>query len=90
MEGENLVGEGMERGMKLGFRIRCEDGQEGLPDDHENEWKSTYLYGGRGQLQDLPETWDKGGYQESMGLTLAETHSTGYMEPDEAASCGLM
>ena len=32
------------------------------------------------------ETWDKGGTQESMGVTLAVTHSIGDMEPEEATS----
>ena len=39
------------------------------------------------QLQDETETWDKGGTQESMGVTLAVTHSIGDMEPEEATSC---
>ena len=41
---------------------------------------------GGGHLQDEIETWDKGGVQESMGVTLAVTH-TEDMEPEEAASC---
>jgi hypothetical protein len=40
-----------------------------------------------GHLQDKTETWDKGGAQESMGLTLAETHYIGDMELGEATSC---
>ena len=40
-----------------------------------------------GHLQDETETWDKGGTQESMGVTLAVTHSIGDMEPEEATSC---
>ena len=42
---------------------------------------------GGGQLQDETETWDKGGAQESMGVTLAVTHCTGDTEPEEATSC---
>jgi hypothetical protein len=30
------------------------------------------------------ETWDHGVSQESMEMTLAETHSSGDMEPKEA------
>ena len=30
---------------------------------------------------------DRGGSQESMEVTLAESHSTGDMEPEEATSC---
>jgi hypothetical protein len=30
-----------------------------------------------GDLEDRPETWDRGVFQESMGMTLAETHSSG-------------
>ena len=33
------------------------------------------------------ETWDKGGTQESMGVTLAVTHSIGDMEHEEVTSC---
>ena len=32
------------------------------------------------------ETWDKRGAQESMGLTLAVTHSTGDMEHEDSTS----
>ena len=41
----------------------------------------------RGDLQDKTKTWDKGGAQESMGVTLAVTHYIGDMEPEEATSC---
>ena len=41
----------------------------------------------RRRLQDKTESWDKGGTQESMGVTLAVTHSIGDMEPEEATSC---
>ena len=37
-------------------------------------------------LEDMPETWHRGGSQESMGVTLAETHSSGNIEPEEAIS----
>jgi hypothetical protein len=33
------------------------------------------------------ETWDWGGTQESVGVSLDVTRSTGDMEPSEAASC---
>jgi hypothetical protein len=39
-----------------------------------------------GHLQDEKETWDKGGTQESMGVTLAVTHNIGDMEPEETTS----
>jgi hypothetical protein len=38
-------------------------------------------------LEDMPETWDEGGSQESMMVTLAENHSSGDMKPEEAISC---
>jgi len=38
-------------------------------------------------LQEETETWNKGGAQESKGVILAVTHSTGDMEPEEATSC---
>jgi hypothetical protein len=37
---------------------------------------------------DGTETWDMGGAQESMGVSLAVTHSIEYMEPESATSCG--
>ena len=40
-----------------------------------------------GHLQDETETWDKGGVQESVGVTLAVTHHIGDMEPKKAISC---
>jgi hypothetical protein len=40
-----------------------------------------------GLLQDETETWDMGGSQESMGVTLAVTHCIGDMEPEDATSC---
>ena len=56
------------------------------PKGHENKWKSAND-GGGGHLQDVTKTWDKGGSQESMGVTLAVTHRIGGMEPEEATSC---
>ena len=35
----------------------------------------------------MAETWDRAGTQESMGVTLAVTHSIGDMEHEEAISC---
>ena len=40
-----------------------------------------------GHLQEETKTWDKGGAQESMGVSLAVTHSIWDMEPEEATSC---
>ena len=62
-----------------GVRIRC---VERLADGYENEWKSATgrdAEVGR-HLQDVTETWGKGGAQESMGVTLAATHSIGNKE----------
>ena len=42
---------------------------------------------GRDHLQEETETWDKGGAQESMEVSLAVTYSFGDMEPKEAISC---
>jgi hypothetical protein len=41
-----------------------------------------------GHLGDVTETWDRGSPQESRRVTLAETHSSGDMEPEEATYCG--
>ena len=43
-----------------------------------NEW---------GDLEDIPETWNRGSSQESVGVTLAETHNSGHIKPEEATSC---
>ena len=42
--------------------------------------------GGKG-LQDKTETLDKGGTQESVGVTLAVTHCTGDIEHELATFC---
>lgn len=73
--------------MGVGVQVRCGEGQERWPDKHENEWKSaTGRWEGRGHLQDKTETWDKGGTQESMRVTLAMTHSIGDMGPEKTTS----
>jgi hypothetical protein len=43
-------------------------------------------WGGGGHLQNETETWEKGCIQESVGVTLAVTHSIGHTEPEEATS----
>ena len=43
--------------------------------------------GAGGHPQDMTETWDEGGTQESMGVILAITHYTGDTELAEGASC---
>lgn len=43
-------------------------------------------WGGK-HLEDMREVWDRGGTQESMGVTLVVTHNTGDMEVEEATSC---
>ena len=42
---------------------------------------------GREDLQEETETWDKGGTQKSMVVTLFVTHGIGDMEPEKATSC---
>ena len=44
-------------------------------------WKSSRC------LEDVLETWDRGGTQESLRVTLDVTYSTGYMEPEETTFC---
>ena len=74
------------------FRLRYREGQERWPDGHENEWKSAtggeICKGrGRGHLEAVPKTWDRGGSQESMGVALAKTHGIGDMEPEKPSFC---
>lgn len=52
----------------------------------ESEWESAAGRDG-GHLQDMPETWDGQDSQESMGVTLAKTPSSGDMQPEIATSC---
>jgi hypothetical protein len=40
-----------------------------------------------GHPQHSTETWDMGGTQESMGVTIVVTHNIVDMEPGEATSC---
>jgi hypothetical protein len=61
------------------------------PESHENEWKFAAFkvlgrWGWR-DLKDMPETQVREGSQESMEVTLAETHSNENMEPEEDTSC---
>ena len=44
-------------------------------------------WGMREHLQEETDVWDRGGVQESMGVSLAVTHSIGAMEPEKATSC---
>jgi hypothetical protein len=67
---------------------RCWKRQEKGPEGQENEWKSeaswsTFFLGG--SLD--PETWDGGGSQESIRMTLAGMLNSGDIEPEEATSC---
>lgn len=64
-------------------------GQERQSNGHENEWKSATDKGGEavGHLQKETKTWDKGGTQKAMKVTLAVTQSTGNVEPEEPISC---
>ena len=39
-----------------------------------------------GATEHVTETWDKESIQESIAVTLAVTHKTGDMEPEEATS----
>lgn len=70
------MGRGM-RGSGLGVGRDNGEGREG----QENTWKSA-AGGAGGYLEDMPETWDRGGSQESMGMTLVETDSSGNMEAE--------
>ena len=89
---ENWMGEGIGRGV---MGAGGEDWWRGWQDGHESEcksatdnWPTDGVREGRDHLQEETETTDKGGAQESMGVTLAVTHSIGDMDPREAASCG--
>lgn len=54
------------------------------PEGQENKCKSAVAVDGSGaNLQEFSETWDKGGSQESMQVTLAKMSNSGHMEPEE-------
>ena len=86
MEGRVWEGEGMRKGMGSSTGRNMWGGE--WPKGHENKWKSAND-GGGGHLQDVTKTWDKGGTQESMAVTLAVTHSIGDgdIESEEATAC---
>ena len=42
--------------------------------------------GGRCYLQEEKDAWIKGATQESVGVSLAVTHSTGNMKPESGTS----
>lgn len=81
MEGGNWEEGKVWRGGSLG---------SGMGKDRRDGWTVTKMNGNLqltgvgGHLQDETETWDKGGAQKLMGVTLAVTHYTGDMEPEEA------
>ena len=54
------------------------------------KWIETYNWQGWGgcpNLQDEIEIWDKERAKESMETTLAMTHNTGNIEPEEEITC---
>ena len=73
MEEGKWVREGMGRKMKGLIQDQL------WGESQENEQKSTASKG-RDHLEDIKETWDGGGSQESMGVSLAKTHNIGDME----------
>lgn len=75
----------------MGRQMGREDqvqGETGGPMSQENEWKSAaaWVEGGE-NLQEVPKTWDRGGSQESLWMTLAKMPNYRDMEPAEATSC---
>jgi hypothetical protein len=73
--GDRSSGSGVGRDRREGQRTRRMNGKLQLA-----------KIGGVGFLEDVPETWDGGDSHASMGVTLAETHSSGNIEPEEAIS----
>ena len=71
------MGEGGRKNM--GVRIRC------LP--KENRWKSVAAAEIMGRSLGSPRDLDGEGSQDSIWVTLAETHNSGNMEPVNVTSC---
>lgn len=73
-DGGNWVGKGIGRGMggsELGVEKGRRDGQMAMRMNG-----NLQLVGVRtGHLEDFPETWGRGGAQESVGMTLIFPHS---------------
>ena len=89
MEGIWREGTGWERGSGGKWRS--------LGSGQEDGWMAMRMNGnlqlmggglGRGHFQEETETCNRGGTQESVGVSLAVIHSIRNMEPREAASCG--
>ena len=55
---------------------------------HESEWISAVdgSWGGV-HLEEVPETWYRGGSHEYMWVALAESQSIGVIKPEDATSC---
>lgn len=67
------------------FRTSCEEGQKRWLDVHENECK--YARESVEEVGDETVTWDKEGYQETMGITLAMNLNIGDTELKDATFC---
>jgi hypothetical protein len=66
-------------------RVSYGERQEGCPEGQENESKYA-VEGVRGQGEPLESPRCVKGYQDSMGLTLAEMPNSGEVEPEETTS----
>lgn len=71
------------------FRIWCGETQEKRPESQQNEWISA---AGRGSgVEGISRACHRHGMgnapRNHLGVTLAETHSSGDMRPKEASSC---
>ena len=67
--------------------MRYGERQERGPESQESECKSIVSGDGdRGDLQEVPETWDDGGSQESMCVTLGGMLNSGHIELEEMTS----
>lgn len=56
-------------------RLRYEESQESGPEDQENEWE--HAAAGVGGWEEVLETQDEGGSQESVQMTLAKMSNSG-------------
>lgn len=61
--------------------------QDRWPDGQENELKSAADRGRvMGFLENVPDTWARGGSQRLMVVTLAQIHNGGNMAPEDITS----
>ena len=77
LEGERKYISDVDEGKEIGGRGDGEENGVGGSGVQGTGDKGIWWWGGEGHLQDIPETWEGRYLKESLGVTLAETPSSG-------------